>query len=747
MNKPVFGELFLDRADGRNAIHLFSATPSPLEEKNLGKVFALIEFERAEASTETIVQTIDEVFTDAYYRSTDFEVEAAFERALHKVNAAIHDLINQYGEAWTYRCNAMLGVMHNQTAYFSTTGKIEGYLIQNEQITDIVQRSQTAEVQPLKLFNALVSGKCPDQGGLLFATSNLLDYMSLEKLRRTVKDHTANDSVEYLMSTMSAQDTLTNIAAFVIKFEPETAVAHSIERAERVGGMTVGEAIDEMTADEVDGEMSSRGHDSMTKLVHQERATGDLLAPSLWPTIKKRLQYVGADQTSKTEQRRAVTDNYVRSQNTASNIWNAVVSFLITVGKQLLVAAVWAGKALVRLFRTIFQRRGDISSSLHGSVSGAKGFWQRLSTPQKIFMGLLGLTVVVLAISVFTKDRSAKRADDNEQYASNLQQVGNLLGEVESKQVMNDDSGARESLAEAQRLLNEIPADSKAYETSGSELQGRINQLDGTVNKVTVLDSPTQVGDASSSVGSAQLGNISLIGNNVFAFATGSAGVWRVNIEDGEVSNVISDDATVSGYRALENDSAATTLAVTGNADFLQFNPVLEKTSDVEVGLKDDEIQITDTDIFGTRLYVLASAQNRIVRLDKDGSSYGDSESWLADGESVSDAVSFDIDGSIYVLYNNGEIKKYDSGESSEFSMDEFSPSLAGSTRLIKNDAEDPFVILNSSQQRVVVLDKDGNLQGQYKSGAFANAKDIAYNRDTKTIYVVSDNKVYSIGL
>jgi hypothetical protein len=742
MNKPVFGELFLDRADGRNAIHLFTATPSPLEEKNLGKVFALIEFEQAEAATETIVQTIDEVFTDAYYRSTDFEVEAAFERALHKVNSAIHDLINQYGEAWTYRCNGLLGVIHDSTAYFSTTGKIEGYLVQGETIIDIVQRSQSAEVQPLKLFNSLVSGKCPDRGGLLFATSNLLDYMSLEKLRRTVKDHTAMDSVDYLTSTMSEADTLSNIAAFVVKFEPATATANAeIEVMDRAvsNSTTVGDAIDRMEFTEAP--------DSMSQLVDKERTTGDLLAPSIWPTIKKRLQYVGNQSAGKTEQRRAVTENYVRSQNKAGDVGKTIGRVLFNVGQQLLLALAWLGKATIRLFQAIFNRRDSISSSLSGSVSGAKGFWKRLSTPQKIFMSLLAATVVVLVISVFTKDRSTKRAEDNEQYASSLQQVDNLLGEVESKQIMNDETGARSSLAQAQTTLDTIPEDSKAYETSGAALQTRIDQLDGTVNKVTVLDQPTQAGDLTSAMGSAQAGSVSLIGKNAFIFAAGSAGVWRLNFDKQEVSTVISDDSSVSGYRTLENDSTATSLAVVNNAEFLQFNPVLEKTSSVEVGLKDNDIVVKDIDVFGDRLYVLAPQQNRIVRLEKDGSSYGSSESWLSNGQDVSKAVSFDIDGSIYVLFEDGAIHKYDGGDKSDFEVPEFSPSLAGSTKLLKNDPEDPFIILNPTQQRVVVLDKNAKLQAQYKSAAFANAKDVAYDADTKTIYVVSDNKVYSIGL
>lgn len=727
MHKPVFGELFLDRSDGRNAIHLFTAQPTPLEEKSLGRAFALIEFDQAEAFTEHIVQAIDETFSEALYRSADFDAEAAFERALHKVNTTIHDLINAHGEAWTYQCNALLGVIHDTSVYVSTTGKVDGYLIQGEAITDIIQRSQTAEVQPLKLFSSIVAGKCPDKGGLLFATGNLLDYLSLEKLRRIVKDRTAGEAVEYLTTVLSEQDTLANIAAFIVKFENAKTPATE--------------------ADDVELERSEFAHsgDSMSKLIAQEKATGDLLTPSIWPALKKRVHYVGNQAGGKTEQRRAVTDNYVRSQNPFVNALQLTGRFLLNAGKQLLTILANLAKWLGRLLQKLFRNRDSISATVGGSMSGAAGWWKRLSVAQKIFVGFLGATLVVLVVSVFTNDKSNDKADQNEQYAATLQQVDNLLGETESKQLMKDEAGARASLAEAADLLAGIPQDSEAYEVSGSQLQGRIDQLDGTVNKVTIVAEPTITGDFSTSAGAATIGTMSLIGKNVFGFAQGSAGIWRLNIEKQEVSNVLTDDATSSGYRSIENDTAATSLAVVGDADFVQFNPVLEKTSVVTVQLKDTDLVVGDIDVFGDRLYVLSAAQNRIVRLQKSGSSYTDSTSWLNDGVDVSTAVSFDIDGSIYVLMTDGTLNKYDGGAKSDFTIATFSPSLAGATRLIKNDPADPFVILNPTTQRVVVLEGDGSLRAQYTSPAFAQATDAVYDADSATVYVVAGNKVYSL--
>lgn len=731
MNKPVFGELFLDRSDGRNAIHLFTAQSSPLEVKNLGRAFALIEFEQAETYTEEIVQTIDETFTNAYYRSTDFEIEAAFERALHKVNAVVHDLINKHGEAWVYQCNALLGVIHDSTVHLSTTGKVEGYLIQADTITDIIQRSQSTEVQPLKLFSALVSGKCPDRGGLLFTTVNLLDYLSLEKLRRTVKDHTATDAVDYLNAVLSEHDALSNIAAFVIKFERATTTTST--NPEDAGAL--------------DRSDFSTDSDSMSKLIDQERTTGDLLTPSIWPALKKKMQYVGTQSAGKTEQRRAVSENYAKSQNAFVNGLQLVGRFLLNAIKQILLVILavvrWIGQLLLRLFKN----RDSISATVGGSMSGAAGWWKRLSLAQKIFVAFLAATVVVFTISILTTGQSSEESKQNEAYATALQQVGNILGETESKQLMQDETGARTSLAEAKDVLSTVPQDSAAYATTGADLQSRIDQLDNTLNKVTVLDNPTLVGDFSTSTGAATIGSITQIGKNIFGFAQGSAGIWRLNVEKQEVSTVLSDDASIAGYKSIENDTAATTLVLVEKADFLQFNPVLEKTSPVDVALKDDELVAVDFDTFGDRLYVLSATANRIVRLQKTGNSYATPTSWLADGVDVSTAVSFDIDASIYILHADGAIKKYDDGNESEFAIDVFSPSLAGATHLVKNDPADPFVILNPTTQRVVVLDTNGKLQAQYRSAAFGQATDVLYDAATKTIYVVAANKVYSIGL
>lgn len=731
MYKPIFGELFIDHADtGRNTIHLFISQPTPLEEKNLGRAFVLLEFEQSIPDSDDIIQRLDDSFTEAFYRSADFEVEAAFERALQKVNRTVQDIVSQLGEDWVYHTNAVLGVLHGTHIYLTHIGKIEGKLIHGDRITNIIESSATAEVKPLKLFTNIVSGQCPENGGMIFSTSNLLDYLSLEKIRRTVKDNNPAEATEYLSSTLSAHDTLSNIAAIIVKYVVPTAHQTEVELPETNDLDGDNDAALERTT-------FTEPADSMSKLIHQERATGDLLAPSIWPTVKKRLQSVSQYQGTKAASDQAPAHPAARFALLA---WQFILNVILQIASGL----VWIGKYLYRWINKIIKNRDSISSSVGGSVSGVSGWWKKLSGPQKIFLGLFSLAVVIFMISVLTKHSAVKQDDQSTQYAATMTQVQNLLSEVESKQIMKDDAGARATVAQADQLLTTIPTDSTTYKNGGADLRSKIDGYNQTFNKVTPVDQLATVADFSQLANGATLNRITKIGNNIFAFSGTTDGVYRDNLDTNTTQAAISGSGTV-GYGNIKNDSAATTLAVQLPNSFVQFNPVLEKNSPVTVTFKDDSTVVTDFNIFASKLYVLDATNNRIVRLQKTKDTYNQSQPWLTDSTDVSKAVSFDIDGSIYVLGSDGSITKLDAGKKSQFTPDTFSPSLAGSVDIIKTDPSNPFYILNPTTKRIVILEPNGKLRTQYTNDAFANAMDLYVDEAAGIAYVLADNKVYSV--
>lgn len=733
MMKALVGELLVDRArEGGSIIHLFVAQPTPLEEKNLGKIFALIEFTAAYPFIDQVVRCIDDSFFQSYYRSADFETEAAFERSLHKVNSAIRDFIHDHGEEWLYKTNIAIGVLYDMTLHLSYLGRVEAYIAQTDGMLDIIQHPQTAEIQPLKPFNNIISGKCPEKSGVIIATSTLLDYLSLEKIRRTIFERSPAESVQFLESVLSEHDTLANVGAFIVKFERGSAVqlAEPSETLERA-------------------EFNDR-QDSMEKLIHQERATGDLLTPSIWPTMKGRLKNLTGKINERPQQsqkipQRAQSQNYGRMPSLLVRSFQWTGRFLLNFGRSLISLSLVVGKACGKWLRHFFRNPDSLSASLGGSVRGVSGWWRRLTFPRKIFLVLFAIAIIVFGISVLGKNSSVENEEQKKKSAQAITDVQNLLGEVESKQIMKDEAGARELLIKAEETLSTVPKDSDVYKENGDALNVQIDSLNATLNKVQTLEQLTVTADFATAAQDITIGKITKIGNNLFGFAEGSGFVVRANLSDQSVSTTISGSEGET-YRFLENDSAATTLALTEKQTFVQFNPVLEKISSVTVNLK-EKVGVTDFDIYADRLYVLDAKNKNILRLEKSGDSYGQAQVWMGTTDELVNAVSFDIDGSVYILFSDGTIKKYDGGKKSEFDLGVFSPSLAGATLLVKTEATTPFYLLNPTTQRVVIIGPDGTLRNQYVHPDFARAKDMVVDKENQVIYILGDNKVYSISL
>ncbi len=728
MYRPLIAELFLDNAESdRNAIHLYISQPTPLEEKNLGKIFVILEFYNPERYTEEVIERITSAFSESYYRSSDFEVEAAFERALQKVNQAVKDSISEFGEDWVYSLNAIIGVIHETSIYLTYVGSMEGFLVQGQEIIDVIQKTKDNDIKPLKLFTNIISGQCPEKCSMVFSTSNLLDYLSLEKIRRVVKELEPEHAVAEFENILTESTALSNIAGVVLATEKATKPLEEAVSAE----------------DSLDRSEFSEAEDSMERLITQEQLTGDLLAPSIWPTIKKRLNSVGGSRqnasTASETQRSSL--NYGRSQNKALLIMIIILNFLKNVGIQIIVGLTYVGKQILRLFK----ERDNISSKVGSSVNGATNWFTRLSRARKIFLVLFALVLVVFIISILVKDKAVEQAQTIETYDATLTDIENKLGEIESKKIMNDEGGARVLVAEAEELLNSLPTDNDAITERVTGLRNRINEYNNTFNKVTVLSNLDEIGNFTAANADASVSYITKIGDNIYGFDSANNSIYRINLENKEVSNVSSSAG--EEYRSIENDSVATTLALVNSGGFVQFNPVLEKTTAVDAADLPDGANVVDFDIFGDRLYTLDTANKQIYKQQQSGDTYGQPVEWLTDEIDLTGAVSLDIDSSIYVLLSSGEILKLDSGTKSTFAIDEFGPSLAGANKLVKDSASSPFYISNPTTQRVVILNSEGKLDKQLTGDQFANMKDIVVDEANSTLYVLAGSSVYEVGL
>jgi sugar lactone lactonase YvrE len=153
---------------------------------------------------------------------------------------------------------------------------------------------------------------------------------------------------------------------------------------------------------------------------------------------------------------------------------------------------------------------------------------------------------------------------------------------------------------------------------------------------------------------------------------------------------------------------------------------------------------------FAGNLYVLDKSGNKIYRYTgAPGNAFGPQQSWLSASTSVdfSDAVSWSMDGAIYVLHPNSKILKYSLGSPQNFSISGVVPDI-GNADAIYADPDNQYIyILDRAGSRVVAVDKKGNYKTQYTDTQIANATGLVVSEAQKEIILLTGDKLLSIQL
>lgn len=152
---------------------------------------------------------------------------------------------------------------------------------------------------------------------------------------------------------------------------------------------------------------------------------------------------------------------------------------------------------------------------------------------------------------------------------------------------------------------------------------------------------------------------------------------------------------------------------------------------------------------FAGNLYVLDKTGNGIYRYVGSGNTFGDKQGWLSASTKAdfSGAVSWAIDGSVYVLYPNSRVLKYSLGSPQAFKLSGVIPEI-GSINAIYADTDNQFVyVLDKAGKRVVVIDKKGQYKAQYTADSIGNAVNLVVSEADKKIILLTGDKLYSIDM
>ncbi|MBP7875805.1 hypothetical protein KA012_02305, partial [Candidatus Woesebacteria bacterium] len=152
---------------------------------------------------------------------------------------------------------------------------------------------------------------------------------------------------------------------------------------------------------------------------------------------------------------------------------------------------------------------------------------------------------------------------------------------------------------------------------------------------------------------------------------------------------------------------------------------------------------------YNNYVYIFNPEKRNLYRylVRKDG--YSDPVGWLLSPLGVpSDTIySLKVDGDVWLSTKDGQIKKFASGRATSFALSNLEQALEGPVQLYTSENDQYIYIFAPTQNRVVVLTKDGTFVKQIKSEILSGALAVVADEAAGQLYAVSGSTIYQAKL
>lgn len=172
------------------------------------------------------------------------------------------------------------------------------------------------------------------------------------------------------------------------------------------------------------------------------------------------------------------------------------------------------------------------------------------------------------------------------------------------------------------------------------------------------------------------------------------------------------------------------------------------------VAKKDDDWgNIKDLYAFAGNIYILDSgnppAGGQIWKYLAISDGYSDKREYLAKETKVdlSNSLRMQIESSVYVLKQGGEILRFTRGVKDNFSLGGLPSPVKDPKSFFVSSETDNLYLLDSGNSRLLILTKTGEYKGIISGAKFASSTDLAVDEKGKKVYLLEGSKIFQVDL
>jgi hypothetical protein len=737
----------------------------------------------------SLITTLEEGYTNI---EVGGNLDDQFEALLRDSNQKLNE-ISESGETdWIGHLNGLIILLGKHELHFAQTGSCPAFLLQNNRIRQISDDagSGDTDVHPLKTFSNLASGKLHEGDQILIANQELYNEISLDALRRILNTNSPYQS-SVLISKELKKEKNSKVCSLILALKTPTELSDEPEE------VSLEEAL-QSNIKRVQGKLSpllTKARSGLSKLsdasakvavtigektkqaAEQTAAKAKQTFTTAQPTegIPDSLPLEEPDQLKD----QATTEESVVEEILPKHLRNSQTDVEPTFfdettsdeGSEIGTIIPASEFALenhspkrdkkvrhgVELVKYIILKKLPylFLTGLHHTI-----LWLQVPKNKKIAsLGLAALLIIIVAWGAIAQRNPSQTTTTAASTSKLLAEVEELEGKIRTAIELQQEVEASRLVEQAQEKLMAVANPSEAQSETLNTLWEKITTVSDSLSKTTRFSAESA---SYSFTGEANQFTTNL--PYFYGIAKDGTSVMRTGI--GDLKEIQSSstipgggDAAVSLAKSIEADTAAYIL--TKQSQVLRIAQIGSSTDVRAISPAAGEFSAGDVIAsYSGNVYILDTKSGLIWRYTNSGTVYSEGKS-LFDPNKVNlkKSTSLAIDGSFYVLKQDGSVVKLSAGKlDTTFSLKgqpTLSQKLIQPAQIVTNEGMSSIYVLDAgsttsekSTARILEFTKNGDFIQQYAFPKdFTSVKWFDINPKDKKLWVLNGTKVSEFSL
>ncbi|MCK4592325.1 hypothetical protein KAT63_02695 [Candidatus Parcubacteria bacterium] len=793
MNKKIkvnLKEIVFSNEEGKSFCDIFVYEPENIEEQSLGNLYIVGEIVNFSENSSYLINLLASIAKKEFYSNSKKSTMEGLEASLHKINSTLSDLAEQGNVDWIGNLNMTYCAYKNGELHLSQAGKIKTVLIRDGQITDIGKNITNEEKpHPFKTFTNIANGELENGDLVLFATPELFNVFSMDKLKQLASSLNIEELAEIIQDSIEKEDDIRTMGLLLMKIEeekeeklPHIEIKPQIENVKKEEAIPVlqerlenpsilgkkdkeevPQPVEKTEPETSRNEEKLSLEDIINKYEKEEELPDDIKTREGGKEEIK--EALNLSKENYQDEKKVEVENKDK-ENEADDFMDSLDEksgtkveylleklkkiFIITKNKIIFPAFKFAKNSALKL-KSVFSKKSEPGDEFPQQV--------KLSQNRKklILAAFISIALILAGGLIFKNYKDSENEKFNT-YADLLIQAEGKVKKAEIDSIGNQPE-ARKSLIEARNIINtrDFSLDNREnYKDLFDKIAALLEEIQ---KQLDIIDLVNRIENSAVAIDFSQIENVKnpekIFEDNgkYYVFDLENKALNKINFTEKNL-----DDLKIEAGNNINFNSLSTLMKRTEEVMFITdsdkigiFNIGKKAFSSADIEFLGNISDIKDIDSYGNFIYLLDSSSNQIYKYKRSTNGFDKGEGWFEDNfiRNIKNATSMAIDGSIYLLNSNGLIDKFNRAKAEikqSFSIEIPSDPISSSAKIYTKPGFEYLYVIDSDKNRVVLFDKiSGKLAGQYISNEFSNLKNIIVDEKEEKMHILSGDKVLEV--